>query len=125
MACARARGGDQVCKQPDDPTLFVLSINCDCPSDISATAMGFAVLQGQSIHAALIYPRIEAVAQRDPQCQDCLLLGSAMAHELAHLIFRSARHSELTIQARGIDVYVKKGGRWQVVAAQATRVAQP
>ncbi len=28
-------------------------------------------------------------------------------------------------QYRGIDVYVKKQGRWQVVAAQATRIAQP
>ena len=32
---------------------------------------------------------------------------------------------ELSLQARGIDVYVKKGGRWQVVAAQATRITQP
>jgi ketosteroid isomerase-like protein len=28
-------------------------------------------------------------------------------------------------QYRGIDVYVKKQGRWQLVAAQATRIAQP
>jgi ketosteroid isomerase-like protein len=35
------------------------------------------------------------------------------------------RGQELSFQARGIDVYVKKNGRWQVVAAQATRIAQP
>jgi ketosteroid isomerase-like protein len=35
------------------------------------------------------------------------------------------RGSELSTQARGIDVYVKKEGRWRLVAAQATRIAQP
>ena len=35
------------------------------------------------------------------------------------------RGQELSFQARGIDVYVKKNGRWQVVASQATRIAQP
>lgn len=33
------------------------------------------------------------------------------------------RGQELSFQARGIDVYVKKNGRWQVVASQATRIA--
>jgi len=32
---------------------------------------------------------------------------------------------DISGQFRGIDVYVKKQGRWQVVAAQATRIAQP
>ena len=32
---------------------------------------------------------------------------------------------EISGQFRGIDVYVKKHGSWQVVAAQATRIAQP
>jgi ketosteroid isomerase-like protein len=32
---------------------------------------------------------------------------------------------EISGQFRGIDVYVKKQGGWQVVAAQATRIAQP
>jgi ketosteroid isomerase-like protein len=32
---------------------------------------------------------------------------------------------DISGQYRGIDVYVKKYGRWQVVAAQATRIAQP
>jgi ketosteroid isomerase-like protein len=32
---------------------------------------------------------------------------------------------DISGQYRGIDVYVKKHGRWQVVAAQATRIAQP
>ena len=32
---------------------------------------------------------------------------------------------DISGQYRGIDVYVKKQGRWQVVAAQATRIAQP
>ncbi|MDE3164239.1 MAG: hypothetical protein KGN36_00390 [Acidobacteriota bacterium] len=95
----RVRGGDQACRQPDDPALFVLSINPDCPPETSATAMGFAVLQGQSNHAAVVYPRIEAVSQKDPQCQDCALLGSAMAHELAHLIFHSARHTDGIMRA--------------------------
>lgn len=35
------------------------------------------------------------------------------------------RGSDFSIQARGIDVYVKKQGRWQLVAAQATRIVQP
>ena len=32
---------------------------------------------------------------------------------------------EISGPFRGIDVYVKKHGSWQVVAAQATRIAQP
>ena len=32
---------------------------------------------------------------------------------------------DISGQYRGIDVYVKKKGHWQVVAAQATRIAQP
>jgi ketosteroid isomerase-like protein len=32
---------------------------------------------------------------------------------------------DISGQYRGIDVYVKKEGQWQVVAAQATRIAQP
>ena len=32
---------------------------------------------------------------------------------------------DISGQFRGIDVYVKKQGSWQVVAAQATRIAQP
>jgi ketosteroid isomerase-like protein len=32
---------------------------------------------------------------------------------------------DISGQYRGIDVYVKRQGRWQVVAAQATRIAQP
>jgi len=35
------------------------------------------------------------------------------------------RGQEISLQARGIDVYVRKQGRWQLVAAQATRIAQP
>jgi Domain of unknown function (DUF4440) len=35
------------------------------------------------------------------------------------------RGNDLSIQARGIDVYVKKEGAWQLVAAQATRIVQP
>ena len=31
----------------------------------------------------------------------------------------------LDLQARGMDVYIKRDGRWQLVAAQATRIAQP
>ena len=32
---------------------------------------------------------------------------------------------EISGEFRGIDVYVRRNGQWQVVAAQATRVAQP
>ena len=35
------------------------------------------------------------------------------------------RGQEISLQARGIDVYVKKQGRWQLVAAQANRITQP
>ena len=34
------------------------------------------------------------------------------------------RGQEISLQARGIDVYVRKKGWWQLVAAQATRIAQ-
>ena len=90
----RERGGDQVCKETDDPGLFVVSINAMDPPEQSDTALGFALIQGRANHAAVVYPRIVAQTAHDSVYQDVCLLGSVMAHELAHLLFRSARHGE-------------------------------
>lgn len=90
----RERGGDQVCKETDDPKLFVVSINAVDPPEQSDTALGFALIHGRANHAAAVYPRIAAQTAYDSAYQDSCLLGSVLAHELAHLLFRSARHGE-------------------------------
>jgi hypothetical protein len=90
----RERGGDRVCKEPDDPRLFVVSINAMDPPEQSDTALGFALLGGRTNHAAAVYPRIVAQTAHNSAYQDCVLLGSVMAHELAHLLFRSTQHGE-------------------------------
>ena len=99
-----ARGADQVCQQAADPRLFVLSIiNWDSPRG-SDSVLGFALLQGEANHAAVVYPRIKAVVEENGVSQDCDLAGNALAHELAHLVFRSTQHGEGIMQtawARG------------------------
>ncbi len=94
----RERGGDQVCRETDDPGLFVVSINAVDPPEQSDTALGFALIGGRANHAAAVYPRIAAQTQNDPEYRDCVLLGSVLAHELAHLLFRSTRHGEGIMQ---------------------------
>jgi hypothetical protein len=98
-ALQRERGGDQVCKESDDSRLFVVSINAVDPPEQSDTALGFALIHGRSNHAAAVYPRIVAQTEHDSDYQDCVLLGSVLAHELAHLLFRSARHGEGIMRA--------------------------
>ena len=95
----RERGGDQVCKESDDARLFVVSINAVDPPEQSDTALGFALIHGRSNHAAAVYPRIVEQTKHDSDYQDCALLGSVLAHELAHLVFRSARHGEGIMRA--------------------------
>ena len=91
---ARANVADLVCKQSDDPRLFVLTIiNGNAPSR-AEDALGFALLQGQGNHAAALYPKVAALVANNPQYANCALLGSVMAHELGHLLFRSTRHGE-------------------------------
>ncbi len=90
----RERGGDQVCKETSDPGLFVFLINAAEPPERSDTALGFALTQGLSNHAAAVYPRIVALTAHNSGYQDSSLLGSVMAHELAHLLFHSTRHGE-------------------------------
>jgi ketosteroid isomerase-like protein len=44
----------------------------------------------------------------------------------SHATLKGRRQGhDISGQYRGIDVYVNRRGRWQVVAAQATRIAQP
>jgi ketosteroid isomerase-like protein len=44
----------------------------------------------------------------------------------SHATLKGRRQGhDISGQYRGIDVYVNKQGRWQVVAGQATRIAQP
>jgi hypothetical protein len=90
---------DQLCGQPDDPTLFVLSITAADPPDHSLTALGFALVQGRANHAAALYPRIRAMAEKNPQFKNDILLGSVIAHELAHLLFHSTQHGEGIMRA--------------------------
>ncbi len=89
-----ANGEDMVCQQPDNPRLFVLSIINRKVPNLAENALGFALVQGQANHAAAIYPKVSAMVAENPEYQNCALLGSVMAHELGHLLFRSTRHGE-------------------------------
>ena len=62
-------------------------------------ALGFALLQGQSNRAAAVYPKIAALVADYPQYANCALLGSVIAHELGHLLYRSTRHGEGVMNA--------------------------
>jgi hypothetical protein len=96
----RERGAHQVCIETTDPRTFVLSVNReDLREGASNGALGFAIVFGRANHASAIYPRILTLVQRNPGLKDGTLLGSVMAHELAHLVFRSTRHTKGVMQA--------------------------
>jgi hypothetical protein len=94
------KGADQVCREAADPALFVLSINAEEPPERSDAALGFALVQGRSNHAAAVYPRIVAEMASDSTFGGRFVLGGVLAHELAHLMFRSTRHGEGVMQAK-------------------------
>lgn len=74
---------------------FVIGITDERPAFLSENGLGFALVKsGNRNHAAVLYPRVVALAKAQP------MLGGidhafafAIAHELAHLILGSTDHS--------------------------------
>lgn len=93
-------GGAVACKAVDEPMLFVLSITAGGSPNGSETALGYALMQGNANHAAVLYPRIAALVESNPEYRDSTVLGSVMAHELGHLVFRSTRHGGGVMRAK-------------------------
>jgi hypothetical protein len=94
---------DPACSQFGDPDVFVLSIITDRPHDRSNYALGFAMVFGESNHAAAFYKRISERLKNNPPYRDCNLLGLVLAHELAHLLFRSTEHGPGIMKANWVD----------------------
>lgn len=94
------RSPDPACRNIDHPMLFVLSINSGEVPNGSHTALGFALMQGHANHAAAIYPRIAELVKSHPQYVNSAILGSVLAHELAHLMFHSTEHGEGVMRAK-------------------------
>jgi hypothetical protein len=97
-----ARGGDQVCKDSPDPRLFAMWIaNRATPGAASDHALGFALpLSGRSNHASIVYSKLAEIQKQHVEALDCgHLLAYVIAHELAHLLFRSTLHGSGIMQA--------------------------
>lgn len=91
---------EPACGAIDHPMIFVLSIKAGEPPNGSATAMGFALMQGYSNHGAALYPRIKDVVKSNPEYENSSILGSVLAHELAHLVFRTTEHGDGVMRAK-------------------------
>lgn len=91
---------DPACRAVDHPMLFVLSITAGTVPNGSGTALGYALMQGHGNHAAAIYPRISELVKSHPEYANSSILGSVLAHELAHLVFHSTEHGDGVMRAR-------------------------
>lgn len=91
---------EPACNEIDHPMIFVLSIKAGEPPNGSATALGFALMQGYSNHGAALYPRIKDVVKSNPEYENSSILGSVLAHELAHLVFRTTEHGDGVMRAK-------------------------
>lgn len=88
------------CREADTPSLFVLTLGRERQARKGDERYGFALAFGDSNHAAVIYPRVDAATKESPAYRGCGLLGMVMAHELGHLLFRSTRHGEGVMKAK-------------------------
>ena len=76
------------CDDTTDPRTIIMSIEGTVP-DRLRTALGYALPYTERANrATLNYPRIEKTSPFHTEC----LLGTVIAHELAHLLFRSTAH---------------------------------
>ncbi len=91
---------DTGCREADIPSLFVLTLGRERQARKGDERYGFALAFGDSNHAAVIYPRVDAATKENPAYRGCGLLGMVMAHELGHLLFRSTRHGEGVMKAK-------------------------
>ena len=100
----RERAGNQVCKQTADPLLFVFSIVDSAPNaDIEESTLGFALpFTATANHAAALYSKINELANQQ-SVEVHYLLAHVIAHEVAHLLFRSFRHGDGIMRAKWTD----------------------
>lgn len=80
-------------------TLNVSMLAVDPRARNSGGALGFAVLVGRANTAAIVWPRILSKAAENPSYSGGHILGSAIAHELGHLLLRSHRHGSGLMKA--------------------------
>jgi hypothetical protein len=91
---------EPACKSIDEPMLFVLSITAGTAPNGSGTALGYALMQGHGNHAAALYPRVAELVKSHPEYANSTILGSVLAHELAHLVFHTTQHGEGVMRAK-------------------------
>jgi hypothetical protein len=94
------------CAESADPLGFTVRVMAAAPAVTTQDALGFSMpFAGTGRHAAVFYARIVAAA--NPEAVDAgALLGAALAHELAHLVYGSTVHGSGLMQANwGIREY--------------------
>jgi hypothetical protein len=97
-----AKGGDQVCNEAADPLLFSVWIVRHGMTGVgSDLALGFALpFSGRANHATVVYSKVAELQKQNAELLDSSdLLAHVIAHELAHLLFRSSQHSSGIMQA--------------------------
>jgi hypothetical protein len=90
------------CQESPDPRLLVISINADAPSDLSKTALGFALpFTARGNHAAAFVGKVASFTQNHllGASEDPSVLGAVIAHELGHLLLKSNEHGDGIMRA--------------------------
>ena len=81
-------------RKTDNRRYVVLSLLTGSPETVCPGALGFALpFAHTGAHGSIFYDRIQAMARRESVAQ-YIVLGSAMAHELGHVLLRSTEHSQ-------------------------------
>ena len=114
------------CDPRSEPGLFVFSILPEDPREgIPGDALGFAVLAGRRNGAVAIYSRIVTLLRDNPDYANCNILASVIAHELGHLLLRSAQHAAGIMKANwdAADFEAMKQRRLIFSRAQAQKLA--
>lgn len=95
--------GDPNCADSADGLTFSVGVIAKVPDFLRETGLGFAlVYSGRRNHAGVVYSRVVELAQAHPLIVSTdQVLGYAMVHEIAHLIFGSTAHSATGILRAG------------------------
>lgn len=84
---------DRVSRRMDDRGFLVVRFVRGVPATARPGALGFALPSAQNgIHVTMFYDRIESVALTVPPSA-VKVLGSALAHEIGHVLLGSGQHS--------------------------------
>jgi hypothetical protein len=110
------------CGPENHDDALVVWINNSSEAISSDTALGFAApFAGRGNQAVVLYPRI---CQFAPEPNRPFLLGAVIAHELAHLLFRSNQHSQGIMRAswRRDDLPAMSQRRFRFTPDQANQL---